>query len=89
MGIISGKPETIKTSNGFSNSDRFDIDDTATELLDLQEFVVESYDIDGLRKEARFYCRIRFDYSICPRCSSASEDVHQRNKRRCVRDMMR
>ncbi len=83
MYIITPNPETIKASETHNNSG---IDDTATELLGLREFVVESYDIDESKQESRFYCRIQFDYCICPRCSNVSEDIHQ-TKRRSVRDM--
>ncbi len=59
MYIITPNPETIKASETHNNSD---IDDTATELLGLREFVVESYDIDESKQESRFYCRVQFDY---------------------------
>ncbi len=85
MGIISPKPETIKASEFF---DEPDVDATATMLLNLPEFAVESFEIaDEPKQEVWFYCHLRFDYAICPRCSSVSEDIHQ-YKRRCVRDMM-
>ena len=88
MSIITPNPETIKANNTLSeaHSDS-DIDITATELLGLWEFVVESYDIDEARQESIFYCGIRFDYSICPRCRNVSGDIHQ-TKRRSIRDMM-
>ena len=85
MGIILTKPAEIKT---FESHEESDIDVTATELLGLQEFVVESYDIDEAKQETIFYCRIRADYGLCPRCRSVSGDIHQ-YKRRRVRDMMR
>ena len=82
MYIIPPKPEMIKASEVF---DEPDVDATATKLLNLPEFVVESFEIaDEPKQEIRFYCRLRFDYAICPRCSSVSEDIHQ-YKRRCVR----
>ncbi len=88
MSIITPNPETIKAndalSEGHSNSN---IDDTATELLGLWEFVVESYDIDEARQESIFHCRICFDYGICPRCRNVSGNIHQ-TKHRSVRDMM-
>ena len=88
MSIITPNPETIKANDTLSeaHSDS-DIDITATELLGLWEFVVESYDIDEARQESIFYCGIRFDYSICPRCRNVSGDIHQ-TKRRSIRDMM-
>ena len=88
MSIITPNPETIKANNTLSeaHSDS-DIDITATELLGLWEFVVESYDIDEARQESIFHCGIRFDYSICPRCRNVSGDIHQ-TKRRSIRDMM-
>jgi transposase len=84
MCIIPSRPDIIKTSEAFDDPD---IDITASELLGLREFVVESYDIDEARQETIFYCRIRLDYSICPRCRSVSGNIHQ-YKRRRVRDMM-
>ena len=84
MNIISTEPETIKTSDTFDDSD---IDNTATELLGLPEFVVESYDIDEAKQESRFYCRVRLDYGVCCRCRSVSGYIHQ-YKRRRVRDLM-
>ena len=84
MGIILTEPEEIKT---FETTNESDIDVTATELLELWEFVVESYDIDEAKQETVFYCRIRADYGLCPRCRSVSGDIHQ-YKRRRVRDMM-
>lgn len=81
MGIIRIEQERVKTF------DEKDIDITATELLGLWEFVVESYDIDEAKQESRFYCRIHLEYAICPRCRSVSDDIHQ-CKSRCVRDMM-
>lgn len=84
MSIITSFPETIKACDAHNNSD---IDVTATELLGLWEFSVESYDIDESKQESRFHCVLRFEYAICPRCRSVSGDIHQR-KRRIVRDMM-
>jgi transposase len=84
MGIILTEPGEIKASESHEESD---IDVTATELLGLREFVVESYDIDEARQETMFYCRIRVDYGLCPRCRSVSGDIHQHTRRR-VRDMM-
>ena len=83
MNIVSAKLERIKASvtNNGSN-----IDETATELLGLREFVVESYDVDDTKQESRFYCRIQLDYAICSRCQSVSGDIHQYKTRR-VRDM--
>ena len=88
MSIIAPNPEMIKANDTLSeaHSDT-DMDITATELLGLWEFVVESYDIDEARQESIFYCGIRFDYSICPRCRNVSGDIHQ-TKRRSIRDMM-
>ncbi len=86
MNIISLTPEGVKASESHNDKNDNNIDDTATELLGLGEFVVESYDIDDSKQESRFYCRIHFDYSICPRCRSLSQDTHDR-KRRGVRDM--
>jgi len=83
MSIISTKPEIIKASDAFSDSD---IDSSITELLGLPEFVVESYDIDEAKQETRFYCRIQLDYGICPRCRSVTGYIHQ-YKRRRVRDI--
>lgn len=77
MSIISPGPETIKTSKGFDESD---IDVTATELLGLREFVVESYAIDEAKQESRFYCCIHFGCGICPRCyTNGEEDWRWRN----------
>jgi transposase len=81
MNIIQTEQEWVKSSNEAY------IDVTATELLGLQEFVVESYEIDEAKQESRFYCRIHLDYAICPRCRTVSDDIHQ-YKGRCVRDMM-
>ena len=88
MSIITPNPETIKANDTLSeaHSDS-DIDITATELLGLWEFVVESYDIDEARQESIFHCGICLDYGICPRCRNVSGDIHQ-HKRRSVRDMM-
>jgi transposase len=95
MSIILTEPEKIKTisildycilDESDPDSDP-DIDVTATELLGLGEFVVEWYDIDEAKQETIFYCRIRADYGLCPRCRSVSGDIHQ-YKRRRVRDMM-
>jgi len=83
MCIIAHSPETIKACAAHDDSD---IDNTATELLGLWEFVVESYDIDESGQESRFHCRICFDYGICPRCRNVSGDIHQ-TKRRSVRDL--
>ncbi len=83
MNIVSLSPKRIKASESYSYTN---IDDTATELLGLREFVVESYDVDDTKQESRFYCRIQFDYAICPRCRSVSQDIHD-HKRRRVRDM--
>ena len=83
MSIVSAKPETIKASDDFID---YDIDSTATELLGLPEFVVESYDMDETKQETRFYCRIRLEYGICSRCRNVSGYIHQ-YKRRRVRDM--
>ncbi len=83
MSIISVKPERIKASK--SNNDA-SIDKTATELLGLGEFVVESYDVDDARQESMLYCRIHLDYAICSRCRCVSGDIHQYQTRR-VRDM--
>ena len=84
MGIILTKPAEIKT---FESHEESDIDVTATELLGLREFVVESYEIDEAKQESIFCCRIRADYGLCPHCRSVSGDIHQYNRRR-VRDMM-
>ena len=84
MGIILTEPEQIKASEIHEEPD---IDVTATELLGLRDFVVESYDIDEARQETIFCCRIRTDYGLCPHCRSVSGDIHQ-YKRRRVRDMM-
>lgn len=81
MNIIQIDQERVKTL------DETDIDVTATELLGLWEFVVESYEIDESKQESRFHCRIRLDYAICPRCRIVSDDIHQYESRR-VRDMM-
>lgn len=81
MSIIQIEHEPVKTF------DATDIDVTATELLGLCEFVVESYEIDEARQESRFHCRICLDYAICPRCRIVSADIHQYESR-CVRDMM-
>lgn len=83
MSIITPDTETIKTSIDFDESD---IDVTATELLGLREFVVESYAIDEAKQESRFYCQIHFDCGICPRCRDVSKDIHQYDDR-SVRDM--
>ncbi len=83
MSIILLNTETIKASEG---DDRFDIDTTATELLGIREFVVESYAIDEARQVSRFYCRIHFDCGVCPRCRNVSKDIHQYDDR-SVRDM--
>ena len=83
MNIISTIPETIKASETHNDTD---IDETATELLGLREFVVESYAIDEAKQVSRFYCRIHFDCAICPRCRNVSRDIHQYNDR-SVRDM--
>jgi len=84
MRIIS--PELVKIK-AYEDFDEWDIDVTATELLGLWEFVVESYDVDEAKQESIFHCRIRLDYGICPRCKSVSEEIHQ-YQRRSVRDMM-
>jgi transposase len=81
MSIIQIEQEPVKTF------DESDIDVTATELLGLCEFVVESYEIDEAKQESRFHCCIRLDYAICPRCRIVSDDIHQYESR-CVRDMM-
>ena len=81
MGIIRIQREWVKT---FSETD---VDVTATELLGLREFVVESYEIDEARQESRFHCRIHLEYAICSRCRSVSDDIHQYKSRR-IRDMM-
>jgi len=83
MNIISLNPIEIKASESYNDKN---IDDTATELLGLGEFVVESYDVDDTKQESRFYCRIQFNYAICPRCRNVSQDIHD-HKRRSVRDM--
>ena len=82
MNIISLNAKGVKASESYNGNN---IDDTATELLGLREFVVESYDVDDTRQESRFYCRIQFDYAICPRCRSVSQDTHD-HKRRYFRD---
>jgi transposase len=84
MSIIQNEQERIKTQKSL---DGLDIDTTATELLGLWEFVVESYDIDEAKQKSIFKCRIYLDYAVCPRCGSVSSDIHQ-YKRRIVRDMM-
>jgi transposase-like protein len=84
MGNILTEPAEIKASESHGESD---IDATATELLGLRDFVVESDDIDEAKQETIFCCRIRADYGVCPRCRSVSGDMHQ-YKRRRVRDMM-
>jgi transposase len=84
MSIILNDTQRIKTIESINESD---IDTTATELLGLWEFVVESYELDEVKKESIFHCRIQLDYAICPRCRCVSEDIHQ-YKRRRVRDMM-
>ena len=81
MSIIQTDQERVKT---FGEPD---IDVTATDLLGLREFVVESYEIDEAKQESRFHCRIHLEYAICPRCRSVSDDIHQYESR-CVRDMM-
>jgi len=81
MNIIQIEKEQVKTF------DETDIDVTATELLGLWEFLVESYQIDEAKQESRFHCRLRLDYSICPHCRIVSDDIHQYESRR-VRDMM-
>jgi transposase len=81
MSIIQIAQERVKTF------DEINIDVTATELLGLWEFVVESYEIDEGKQESRFHCCIRLDYAICPRCRIVSDDIHQ-YENRCVRDMM-
>lgn len=83
MNIISVEPERIKASESSNDTN---IDETATELLGLREFVVESYDVDDTKQESRFYCRLRLDYAVCPRCRCVSGDIHQYKTRR-VRDM--
>jgi len=83
MSIISTKPTPIKNDETQSE---IDVDETATELLGLQEFVVLSYDIDEAQKQYIFHCRINLDYAICPRCRKVSENIHQ-YKYRCVRDV--
>jgi transposase len=83
MFIIAHSPLTIKACEAHDDSD---IDNTATELLGLWEFVVESYDIDESGQKSRFHCRICFDYGICPRCRNVSGDIHQ-TKRRSIRDL--
>jgi transposase len=84
MNIIRIEHERVKT---FDETDITDIDVTATELLGLWEFVVESYEIDEAKQESRFHCRVHLEYAVCPRCRSVSDDIHQ-YKNRCVRDMM-
>jgi hypothetical protein len=76
--------ESIESIESFNESD---IDTTATELLGLWEFVVESYELDEVKQESIFHCRIQLDYAICPGCRCVSGDIHQ-YKRRRVRDMM-
>jgi len=83
MSIISTKPTPIKNYETHTESD---VDETATEILGLREFLVLSYDIDEAKKEYIFHCRIHLDYAICPRCRKVSEDIHQ-YKYRCVRDV--
>ncbi len=55
MCIIAHSLETIKACEAHDDSD---IDNTATELLCLWEFVVESYDIDESGQESRFYIKL-------------------------------
>jgi transposase len=86
MNIVSLNPEEIKAPEDYNENSDNNIDDTATELLGLREFVVQSYDVDDIKQESRFYCCIQFDYAICPRCRSVSQDTHD-HKRRRVRDM--
>jgi len=81
MSIIRIDQERVNTF------DEADIDTTATELLGLWEFVVESYEIDEAKQESRFHCRIHLEYAICPRCRIVSDDIHQYESR-CVGDMM-
>ena len=83
MIIIPLNTETIKASEDY---DGYDVDATATELLGLREFVVESYVIDEARQISRFHCGIHFDCGICPRCRNVGKDVHQYDKR-SVRDV--
>ena len=87
MSIILNDTQRIKTTGSLEFIDESDIDATATELLGLWEFVVESYELDEVKQESIFNCRIQLDYAICPVCRCVSEDIHQ-YKRRRVRDMM-
>lgn len=84
MSIILDDIKRIKTPESLDESD---IDTTATELLGLWEFVVESYDVDEAKQESIFHCRIHLECAVCPRCRCISEDIHQ-YKRRRIRDMM-
>ena len=64
-----------------------DVDISATEFLNLPEFVVESYDIDHSKPEIQLHCRIRLDSSPCRHCRNLSGDMHQHRPRR-VRDII-
>lgn len=57
---------------------------TLTRLLELPEFRVTHFDVEG--DELHLKCEHRFDIAQCPRCDHISEEVHQQ-KERWVRDL--
>jgi transposase len=57
---------------------------TLTRLLDLPEFQVTHFAIEG--DELHLKCDHRFDIAQCPRCQHISEKIHQEEERR-VRDL--
>lgn len=57
---------------------------TLTRLLDLPEFQVTHFDIEG--DELHLKCDHCFDIAQCPRCQRVSEEIHQEEER-CVRDV--
>ena len=84
MSIVQSESRAVSGSGSIREVP--DANTSATELLNLPEFVVESYDISHSKPEIRLHCRIRFDSSPCRHCRNLSRDMHQYRQRR-VRDI--